>query len=48
MYSFCRTSFYLEEAVFPPTIVKQPVYQTVLIKSTGKDPTIFNVIKDDK
>ena len=50
-YSTClsRASFYSEDAVFPPTIVGQSVYQTVLIrKSTGKEPTTFKVIKDDK
>lgn len=43
-----RTLFHSEDVVFPPTIVGQSVYQTVVIKIAGKEPTVFNVIEDDK
>lgn len=41
-----RSSFYSEDVMFPPTIVGEPVYQTVVIRNAGKEPTIFGVKED--
>lgn len=41
-----RSSFYSEDVIFPPTIVGQSVYQTVVIKNAGNEPTVFSVKED--
>lgn len=45
-FFLARSSFDSEDVIFPPAVVGQSVYQSVVIRNNGAEPTVFNFEED--